>query len=77
MQKLLIVKKYGNGHNIRAEINRRTGNISFFRVKDDFTQIPLEDARDKKEGAKLGDGIHDPLPPIDLVRVAAKQVASC
>ncbi|XVN42928.1 MAG: transcription termination factor NusA [Candidatus Rickettsia vulgarisii] len=72
-------KKYGNDHNIRAEINRRTGDIKLFRVlevvkkaEDHFTQISLEDAKERKEDVKIGDEIHDPLPPIDLGRVAAQ-----
>lgn len=72
-------KKYGNDHNIRAEINRKTGDIKLFRVlevvekaEDHFTQISLEDAKEGKEDAKIGDEIHDLLPPIDLGRVAAQ-----
>ncbi|MDN3030512.1 MAG: transcription termination factor NusA [Candidatus Tisiphia sp.] len=72
-------KKYGNEHNIKAEINRKNGNISLFRVlnvvdnvEDHFTQISLNDAIEKKDDAKIGDEIYELLPPIDLGRVAAQ-----
>ncbi len=72
-------KKYGNEHNIKAEINRKNGNISLFRVldvvddvDDYFTQISLSNATEKKADAKIGDKIYELLPPIDLGRVAAQ-----
>ncbi|WP_250311247.1 transcription termination factor NusA [Rickettsia endosymbiont of Oedothorax gibbosus] len=72
-------KKYGNEHNIKAEINRKNGNISLFRVlnvvdnvEDHFTQISLNDAIEKKDDAKIGYEIYELLPPIDLGRVAAQ-----
>ncbi len=72
-------RKYGNDHNIRAEINRKTGDISLFRIlevversEDYFTQISLRDALEKKNDAKIGDEIYELLPPIDLGRVAAQ-----
>lgn len=72
-------RKYGNEHNIRAEIDKRTGDFTLFRVmevveniENYFTQVSLEDARAKKENAQLGDEIYDMLPPIDLGRVAAQ-----
>ncbi|OZG32477.1 transcription termination factor NusA [Rickettsia endosymbiont of Culicoides newsteadi] len=72
-------KKYGNEHNIKAEINRKNGNISLFRVlnvvdnvEDHFTQISLNDAIEKKDDSKIGDEIYELLPPIDLGRVAAQ-----
>jgi N utilization substance protein A len=72
-------RKYGNEHNIRAEIDRRTGDFTLFRVmevveniENNFTQISLEDAKIKKEDAQLGDEIYDMLPAIDLGRVAAQ-----
>ena len=72
-------RKYGNEHNICAEIDRKTGDITLFRVmevvenvENYLTQISLVDAKAKKEGAQLGDEIYDILPPIDLGRVAAQ-----
>lgn len=72
-------RKYGHDHNIKAEINRKTGDISLFRIlevversEDYFTQISLKDALAKKDDAKIGDKIYELLPPIDLGRVAAQ-----
>lgn len=72
-------KKYGNEHDIKAIINRKSGNIELFKVmevsemiENDFTQISLDEALEKKPNAKLGDKIYEPLPPIDLGRVVAQ-----
>ena len=77
-------RKYGHEHVIHAEINRKTGEIKLFRerlivenVEDSFTQISLEDALTheyQEEGIEkaLGGRVLDPLPPIDLGRVAAQ-----
>lgn len=74
-------KKYGYDHNIKAEINRKTGEIKLLRVLEvvekvdnDFTQISLKDAKEKQADIKIGDEIHEPLPPIDLGRVPAQTV---
>ncbi|MFV9874395.1 MAG: transcription termination factor NusA [Rickettsia conorii subsp. raoultii] len=77
-------KKYGNEYNIRAQINRKTGEINLLRilkivedVEDYLTQISLEEALIKNSEAKIGDEIYEYLPPIDHARVsaqAAKQV---
>jgi len=72
-------KKYGNEHDIKAIINRKTGNIELFKVmevsemiENDFIQISLDEALEKKPDAKLGDKIYEPLPSIDLGRVVAQ-----
>ncbi len=72
-------KKYGNQYNIKAEINRKTGDIHIFRVLevvediDDYSaQISLPDAIEKKTDAKIGDEIYELLPPIDFGRVSAQ-----
>lgn len=77
-------KKYGNEYNIKAQINRKTGEINLLRilkivknVEDYLTQISLEEALIKNPDAKIGDEIYEYLPPIDHARVsaqAAKQV---
>lgn len=77
-------KKYGNEYNIKAQINRKTGEINLLRtlkivedVEDYLTQISLEEALIKNPEAKIGDEIYEYLPPIDHARVsaqAAKQV---
>ncbi len=71
--------KYGAEYDIRAHIDRRTGEISLARyveiveeVEDEATQIALNDARRNDKFAKLGDFIIDPLPPIDFGRIAAQ-----
>jgi len=72
-------RKYGQEHEIVAEIDRRTGEIKVFReleiaeeVEDSARQIALADARDRNPAAQVGDHILDPLPPIDLGRIAAQ-----
>ena len=77
-------KKYGNEYNIKAQINRKTGEINLLRilkivenVEDYLTQISFEEALIKNPEAKIGDEIYEYLPPIDHARVsaqAAKQV---
>ena len=72
-------RKYGLEHEIRAEIDRRSGDIRLYRVLEvaepveDYTrQIGLEDAQMRHPAAQIGDQIYDPLPPIDLGRIAAQ-----
>lgn len=72
-------KKYGQEHNIKAEINKKTGEIQLFRVldvveepEDLLTQISFDDAKEKKLDVQIGDQIYELLPPIDLGRVAAQ-----
>jgi len=72
-------RKYGHDHNIRAEIDRKSGEIRLFReldvvnpVENSLTQISLPDALALDPEIKLGGTILDPLPPIDLGRVAAQ-----
>jgi len=71
--------KYGHDHDIRAAIDRRTGEIRLERclhvveeVEDEATQITVERARRKKPDAQPGDELIDPLPPIDFGRIAAQ-----
>ncbi|MEK0084937.1 transcription termination factor NusA [Benzoatithermus flavus] len=72
-------RKYGLEHEIKAEIDRRTGDIKLWRVlevadpvEDHTRQISLEDAQARHPAAQIGDQIYDPLPPIDLGRIAAQ-----
>ena len=72
-------KKYGLEQNISAQIDQNTGKISLFRVREivesidnEVQQILLEDAIAIRPGAKIGENILEPLPPIDLGRVAAQ-----
>src|SRR3546814_3005724 len=71
--------KYGQEHDIRAHVDRRSGDIRLMRyrevvesVEDEATQITLEEARDLKPDAELGEFITDELPPIDFGRIAAQ-----
>src|ERR1700722_3014368 len=71
--------KYGHEHDIRAEIDRKTGEVRLQRylqvadpVENEFTQIALKAARKSKSDITVGDFIVDDLPPIDLGRIAAQ-----
>lgn len=74
--------KYGFEHDIRANIDRKTGAISLARyrevvegpenVENEVTQLTLEDAKMYDANAKVGDFIIDQLPPIDFGRIAAQ-----
>src|ERR1700674_4410254 len=71
--------KYGQEYDIRAEIDRRTGEIRLLRfrevadvIENEATQIPLADAQRLNPEAEIGDFITDPLPPIDFGRIAAQ-----
>ncbi len=72
-------RKYGQEHEIVAEIDRKTGELRLYRelevaeeIADPDRQILLEDARARNPAARIGDHILDPLPPIDLGRIAAQ-----
>lgn len=71
--------KYGHEHDIRAHIDRRTGEIKLARyievvdeVEDEHTQITPAKARRKKADIQVGEFLVDPLPPIDFGRIAAQ-----
>lgn len=71
--------KYGHEHDIRARIDRKTGDIHLTRhlevvetVENEATQVTLAYAQRRKPGAKVGDFLVDPLPPIDFGRIAAQ-----
>ena len=79
--------KYGQEKDIRATIDRRTGEIRLARylevveneeaVEDENIQLTLDQAKDKKKDAEVGEFLIDPLPPIDFGRISsqmAKQV---
>ena len=72
-------RKYGLEQNISAQIDQNTGKISLFRVREVVEnaenlvqQILLEDAIVINPDAQIGKKILEPLPPIDLGRVAAQ-----
>ncbi|HEY4162861.1 MAG TPA: transcription termination factor NusA [Dongiaceae bacterium] len=72
--------KYGHEHDIRAAIDRKTGEIKLTRVQEvvgeavenEATQIPLKAAVRRDANLKVGDLIVDELPPIDFGRIAAQ-----
>src|SRR5246127_5458567 len=71
--------KYGQEYDIRAEIDRRNGEIRLLRfrevadpIENEATQIALADAQRLNPEAEIGDFITDPLPPIDFGRIAAQ-----
>jgi N utilization substance protein A len=72
-------RTYGAEHEIVAEIDRRTGEHRLYRVlevadpvEDTTKQIGFEDAQTYNPAAQVGDHILDPLPPIELGRIAAQ-----
>lgn len=71
--------KYGHEKDIRATIDRRTGEVRLSRwtevveqVENEETQIPLAIARKFQPEIKAGEYLVDPLPPIDFGRIAAQ-----
>ena len=71
--------RYGQENMIRAEIDRKTGEIRIWRLREvveqleeDAVEILLEDARAMNPDAQLGDLISEPLPPIEFGRGAAQ-----
>ncbi|MDP6351919.1 MAG: transcription termination factor NusA [Alphaproteobacteria bacterium] len=74
-------RKYGQELEIRAEIDRTTGEIRLARVRtvteeseieDEAIQISVADAQALRPDLELGGALIEPLPPIDLGRVAAQ-----
>ena len=74
-------RKYGQELEIRAVIDRRTGEIRLSRVRlvtadeeieDEAVQISAAEASARQPGLGVGDELIEPLPPIDLGRVAAQ-----
>lgn len=72
-------RKYGHEHDIKAEIDRKSGAIQLYRqthiveeVEDPIQQITLAEAHRKDPSLKVGDVIKDALPPIDFGRIAAQ-----
>src|SRR5579864_4325220 len=71
--------KYGQEYDIRAEIDRKSGEIRLMRFREvadplenEATQILLAEAKRLNPEAEIGDFITDPLPPIDFGRIAAQ-----
>ena len=73
--------KFGSENDIRAKINRETGDISLHKVltvvekpENLDTEIALKEALkiEKNENSKIGDEIYEQLPPVDFGRIAAQ-----
>ena len=71
--------KYGQENDIRAEIDRKSGEIRLARymevaeeIENESTQLTLAEAQRRQSDLKLGDFLIDPLPPIDFGRIAAQ-----
>ncbi len=71
--------KYGHEKDIRATIDRKTGDVRLTRwteavetVENDETQIPVHIARKFQPDIEIGGHLVDPLPPIDFGRIAAQ-----
>jgi N utilization substance protein A len=71
--------RYGMENEIKAHIDRKTGDIKLYRVlevvenvENHSTEITVEAAEEYKEGAAIGDILADELPAIDFGRVAAQ-----
>ena len=74
--------KYGFEHDIRANIDRKTGAINLARyrevvdsaeaIENEAAQLLLEDAKLYDKNVKVGEFLIDQLPPIDFGRIAAQ-----
>ncbi len=72
-------RKFGHEHDIRAEIDKKTGEIKLYRVRtvvetveNEVTELTLAQAKRIDPKLEIGDQIRDLLPPIDFGRVAAQ-----
>ena len=71
--------RFGTENDIRAIINRDSGDITLHKVlkivetaENLDTEISLKEAAVKKEDYKVGDEIFEELPPVDFGRIAAQ-----
>ena len=71
--------KYGHEFDIRAEVDRDTGEIQLARyievvdeVENEATQLNLDEAKKTKSDTQVGEFLVDPLPPMDFGRIAAQ-----
>jgi len=73
--------RFGTENDIRAKINRESGDISLHKVltivekpENIDTEISLKDAieTEQKKDFKIGDEIYQQLPPVDFGRIAAQ-----
>ena len=71
--------QYGPEFDIRAKIDRRTGDMLLSRIRtvaenpeSPALEIGIEEARHKNPDANVGDEISEELPPLELGRIAAQ-----
>lgn len=71
--------KYGQENDIRAEIDRKNGEIRLMRVRtvveeieNEAAELTLEQGKEIQADIEMGGEIRDPLPPIDFGRIAAQ-----
>ncbi len=71
--------KYGHEKDIRATIDRKTGDVRLSRwteiveaVENEETQIPVAISKKFAPEKNVGEFLVDPLPPIDFGRIAAQ-----
>ena len=71
--------KYGAELDIRAFIDRKTGELTMQRIRtvveeveNSFQELTVEDAIIYKEDAVLGDQLIDEIPPVESGRIAAQ-----
>ncbi len=73
--------RYGSEMDIRVKIDRKTGVANFTRVRtvvaDDLlenyqAELTVAQAKDYLEDPKIGDQVVEPVPPVELGRIAAQ-----
>jgi len=74
--------KYGYDHDIRANIDRKTGEITMKRyrevladdaeIENEVAQLTQTQAKRIKPDAEIGEFLVDDLPPLDFGRIAAQ-----
>ena len=71
--------KYGPELDIRASIDRKTGELTMTRVREiveevenTFTEMTVAEAVAHKDNPQIGELIIDELPPLDMGRIAAQ-----
>ena len=71
--------KYGHEHDIRAAIDRKTGEVRLRRYREvtdeianEVTQLSVSEGQARQPGIAAGEFIIEELPPIDLGRIAAQ-----
>ena len=71
--------KYGHDHDIRAAIDRKTGEVRLRRyrevtdeIENEITQVTVSEGQARQPGIAAGEFIIEELPPIEMGRIAAQ-----